>query len=272
VIGRGLLTGLLLVLLPSPGFSVVVGASGGPEIPRLEAALHRHLADHAYFDLDDTPVGDVRYVNIEADAVGEWAQIAAGGKDYEIRAWARALKDSGHDRLVSFNHEPSVDVPEKGTPRQFKQAFRHFASMMPANVRMVWAVTQKSLSTQTDEPPELFWPGDRAVDLVASNAFNRYGCARKPEYWRSFSHEVDPLLALGRRYDKDVVVSEFGMDDNENRDHWIQTATAYVDKHPSIVGLFYYQSRYNHTCDWLLRSDDDLAAFRNMIDTLRRGR
>jgi hypothetical protein len=249
--------------IPAYASDVIVGASGIVNENRLGV----RLPDHRYADLTDEPV-DVKYVNIEAEEPGQWAAVAAGQFDSALRRWAHTLAGQ-NVRLVSFNHEPSVDHPKTGTAADYRRAYRHVAASMPRNVQMVWSVTYASLDPLSEEPSRMFWPGAKAVDYVASNSFNRYGCQRKAEPWVSFGKKVEPLLVLARDLHKDVIVSEFGMGARPARARWIRVATEYVARHPRISGLFYYASPYNNTCEWQLETDAEYAALADMVRRLR---
>ena len=239
------------------------------------ASLGGHVtptpANHKYADLGDgmDPVTDARYVNVEAAAPGQWAAIARGEYDTAILRWARALDDTGQLRLVSFNHEPSTEVGRAGSAKDYRQAFRRFASLMAGRapgVRMVWAVTQVSI---VNGDPTVFYPGRAAADYVSSNAFNRAGCRAKTEPWTSFGSKVQPLIGLARELDEPVVISEYGMDDHPDRARWLDGVTRYVKNHPRIEALFYYNSPWNTTCDWPLHTLADYAAMTRMIAALR---
>jgi hypothetical protein len=247
---------------------VIVGST---DAARLAGHVTPTPANHKYADLGGgmDPVTDARYVNVEADAPGQWAAIARGKYDRAIRRWAHALDDTGRPRLVSFNHEPSTEAGRAGSAKDYRQAFRRFASLMAAQaprVRMVWAVTQVSI---VNGDPTVFYPGRAAVDYVSSNAFNRAGCRAKTEPWTSFGSKVNPLVELARELDQPVVISEYAMDDHPDRARWLDGVTRYVKNHPRIEALFYYNSPWNTTCDWLLHSPADYAAMTRMIAALR---
>jgi len=277
---------LALLLVSCMGFTIGDVAFGDDADG---ATIHRHVivgssfatllaghvtptpANHKFAQLGDgtSPVTDARYVNIEAAAPGQWAAIARGEYDAAILRWAHALDDTGQLRLVSFNHEPSTELGIAGSAKDYRQAFRRFASLMAAQaprVRMVWAVTQVSI---VSGDPTVFYPGRAAVDYVSSNAFNRAGCRAKTEPWTSFGSKVQPLIELAVQLDKPVVISEYGMDDQPARARWLDGATRYVNNRPRIEALFYFNSPSNTTCDWSLYTPADFAAMTRMIAALR---
>lgn len=247
---------------------VIVGST---DTQRLQGHVTPTPANHTYQRLTDGLDVDVsaRYLNLEADAPGQWADIADGDYDTAIRRVAQAIANTGRLRLVAFNHEPSTEVGTAGTARDYRQAFRRFhdiATPIAPNLRTVWAVTQVSVANGTTTP---YYPGKRTVDYISSNAFNRYRCAAKTGPWTTFGSKVQPLITLARELDKPIVISEWGMTNDVRRPAWIDAATHYIAAHPRIEAVFYYNSPWNTNCKWELTTPGDYAALSRMMETLR---
>jgi hypothetical protein len=238
--------------------AVTIGASGGPEADLMSRNIGHQLPTHRYGQLAGTPITNAHYVNI---SFGDWASIRS--QDSNIRRWARALRDTHTTRLVSLDHEPMTDLGD-GTPEQYKEAARYIVNLFRAegatNVRIVWAVTWVSIRNGV-HGVHAYYPGRRWVDYVSSNVFNRPSV----HGWQSFPELAAPLLELGERYGKRVVVSEWASDASPNRAHWIGVAGNYMHRHrAAFAAAYYFPGRYVRF-DFALSTAAEYAAMRTLV-------
>jgi len=133
-----------------------------------------------------------------ASAQPEYAleRIAGGTFDDYVRGWARAVAAYGETIYLRPMHEMNGDwYPWGGTvndnsPARYTAAWKRiwkiFAREGAANVRWVWSPNHEDVPAIPENAFELYYPGDRYVDVLALDGYNWGG--EFPQYggWRSF--------------------------------------------------------------------------------------
>jgi hypothetical protein len=138
------------------------------------------------------------------------SEIAAGGQDDYIRAFARSLARFHGIVWVRYAHEfNGFWYPWSHGPRAYRRAWRHVVTLVRAagatNVRFVWSANLSLYQSQASwkRVTRQYWPGARWVDAVGSTMINFGG---QKHY--SVSRFAPRLRALHRAYRKPLLLAE----------------------------------------------------------------
>jgi len=185
----------------------------------------------------------------------------------ELVAWIERLANHEAHLRVTFHHESDIE-PEFGSPEDFVEAWRRFATMLDEaapEIETVWVLTGFNL----DKPiADEFWPGDEYVDFIGADAFNWYGCRGVPEAWRSPAEVIAPLLKFATKHpDKRLVLAELGSDEDAEdpgrKAAWFDELATLLTSNDyaqlDTVVFFHNDHDDDSTCDWWLDSSDASA-------------
>ncbi|MEP6757975.1 MAG: glycosyl hydrolase [Actinomycetota bacterium] len=174
------------------------------------------------------------------------------------------LRRTGH---LQFHHEPEGDPA--GTPADFIAAYRHVRDRFQAdgltNVVYAWTMSASSFGTSS---ANAYYPGDDAVDVVASDGYNWAFCPTRPTAtWKSFEQVFQAFHTFGAAHAKPMVVAEWGSNEDPNvvgrKAAWIDQASTQMMRWPDIRGSMYYNE--NIACPRQVDSSpSSLASFRQM--------
>ena len=278
------------VSLPTSGalFGAYVqpGSHTGPDrrsaLESFESQVGRKMSlERVYYFWDETwptaddawtrDAGRIPYISWNARRTDKttvrWADIAAGIYDPVILARAADLIAFGGPVIFSFQHEPEND-PDAGTAAEFVAAFRHVRDVLQlagvTNVTYAWTMMAWSFRTGS---AGAYYPGDDAVDVIASDGYNWYSCPRGSDPWRSFTEVFAPFHTFGQQHHKQMIIAEWGGREDPllsgRKATWFDEASTQLKLWPDIVGLMYYDADKG-CARWVDSSASSLASFRAM--------
>ena len=221
--------------------------------------------------------GRILHVSIDARVYGAgaatvtWNAVANGTYDHDLAAQARGIASLHAPVFVTFDHEP--DQPgrsARGTPADFVAAWRHvhdvFRRNGASNVIWVWVVTGYLPTAATAGS---MWPGNRYVDWISWEAYNRSGCAHSrtdPADFRSFADSMLPFYTwlgahaadYGINLNKPMMISEAGSvlypTDPALTASWYRAIPDVLAAYPQIRAVGLWDRPGVGTCDY--RFDD----------------
>ena len=114
--------------------------------------------------------------------------------------------------------------------------------------------------------PSAWYPGDRYVDWIGTDAYNFGGCKAGVSGWRSLAAAAGAFYQWASARGKPLLLAEFGSaadrDDPDRQADWLQQAAATLADWPSMKAVIYFDQI--GTCDWRLQnSPATMAAFRD---------
>jgi hypothetical protein len=201
-----------------PRCGVLWGVATDPNTTTKLQAVERGLGRrfdmvYRFHDLDD-PVptreeralvrsGRVLHIAIDAriyqppGRTAAWTDVTAGAYDRALTADARGIAALRRPVFVTFGHEPDKPGGPPTPPGAFVAAWRHvhdvFLRAGARNAVWVWVVT--------GYPPYFgavgsLWPGNRYVDWISWEAYNRSGCSVEIDrrLFRTFAQAALPFL------------------------------------------------------------------------------
>lgn len=208
----------------------------------------------------------------EDGTVVPWQTIATaapGSEVYdELASWIDRIAAFDGPLRVTFHHEADIE-PEFGSPAEFVAAWQRFDALLneaAPEIPLAWVMTLFTIS-QPDEA-EQYWPGDDAVDWIAADAFNWFGCRGANEAWRSPAELLDPLISFGQAHPgKPLMFAEISSDeDPDNPDRkasWIFELGALMaqDRYAAIKTVVFFHNDHDDesTCDWWVDSSPTAA-------------
>lgn len=257
------------------GDRIFFGLAGEAEV--LTRATGEILGDHNYGRFhSEVPAG--RMLSVDADV--SWARVAAvqpGSTLYDdIARWGRVLKDRGVV-FLAFSHEPEISGNrDRGTPEDFKRAFRRVVQIMRAegatNVEYTWQMTAWSFRTDTSDyaAAHRWYPGDDVVDVVGADAYNWGSCGEGQGRWVPLSTLASGALQFARDHGKQLSLPEYGSHRDARRAEWFRDAQAWMVANKGRIAAAYYFNRLptnlaNSDCRWTLTSDAELAAVNALV-------
>lgn len=316
------------ILVPCSG--VLIGASGdftndsGAQIPKQDhfSAMEQRMgADFDIFhdflqwnDLVDKTWPSSRTQALADDGhilltnwksptggVSDWARIADGDYDADIRVAARQVAQFGEPTFITFFHEPEDNIRDAANGDaariqryidDYRDAYRHIHNVFDAagadNAIWVWDM-QGWLGGFASYYDSGLYPGDDVVDWVAWNPYNWQGCDNhgNSTKWTSFTDVVAPFydwLDEGGpnrpSTDKPLMLGEWGSEENDgavNSDQtkaeWLDEARRVLqDRFPRLKAVVYFDTegrRSNGTvqfCEWAIDSSQaSVNAMRTML-------
>lgn len=203
------------------------------------------------------------------DPIYNMQAFVDGKFDSDIRAFARAARDSGTPLMMEFGPEANGSwFPWNGKwngggsttlypqqmwpdgPSRFRDAYRRivrlFREVGTENVTWVFHI-------DAQPEPEVWWngmsyyyPGDEYIDWIGVSAFG----AQLPDHdWRQLRDVLDPvyeeILQISKT--KPIALVEFGVIDKPDTSHkarWMQTALSDIahGRYPRMKAISYWNS------------------------------
>jgi len=190
--------------------------------------------------------------------------ITSGKFDSYIDNWAAEAKAYKQPIFLRFGHEMNDPFrypwgPPVNEPDDFKSSWTHvvdrFRAVGADNVIWVWSPHPAYGNFQA------YYPGDEYVDWIGSSALN-YGKVASWSDWWSFSEIFDqPYFELSK-YDKPIMIAEFGsVAVGGNRAEWFRDAlTDFPSNYPLVKALVFFHNSRDATntaqpLDWYFHSD-----------------
>ena len=187
--------------------------------------------------------------------------VASGAYDGYIRQYARDVKRYGQPLLITpvcfemnGNWWPSCSPKANPdlTPADLVNAWRRvvdiFRQQGVTNVAWVWAPATPlpdGVDWGWDSDWQAYYPGDAYVDWIGSSLFE----------WGEPSW-IDPLYAFGVAHHKPYILAQFGVrgpyTDWPHAQHvaWLTTMLDYIESHPEIKAIIYWNYRGYEDPDW----------------------
>ncbi|MGH1489541.1 MAG: glycoside hydrolase family 26 protein [Acidimicrobiales bacterium] len=234
-------------------------------------------------------------------SVTDWARIADGVYDADIRTAAGQVKAFGEPTFITFFHEPEDNIRDTADGDQAKvqqyiddysAAFRHihdvFESAGADNAIWVWDM-QGWLGGFESYYENGLYPGDDIIDWVGWNPYNWYGCENhnNPRKWKTFDQVISPFynwLDEGGpnrpSLDKPMMLGEWGSEENDGASNSSQTKAEWLDdarrmlptQFPRLRAVVYFDTegrRADNTvqfCEWAIDSSpSSMAAMTSLL-------
>jgi hypothetical protein len=250
------------------------------QMAALESQLGRTLAIDRVFTrwddtqpsqmtLDDFAEGRVPLLSISSQRRDgsklQWAQIAAGTYDADIRRQADALRDTGRPIILAFQHEPEM-LTGYGTAADFRAAFQRFVTVFrgegATNIAFAMILTPAAYLDAAS-----WYPGAGYVDWLGADAYNFASCTTGVSGWRSLKAAAQPFYDWAVTTGKPLMLAEWGSAvdpaDPNRRTQWMQDAAVTLASWPEIKATSYF-NRVG-TCDWRIGDTGPTAdAFKSL--------
>ncbi len=231
--------------------------------------------------------------------VTDWARIADGEYDADIRAAARQVAAFGEPTFLTFFHEPEDNIRDAANGNatleqryigDYRAAFRHIHDVFEANGadNAIWVWDMQGWLGGFERYYESgLYPGDDVVDWVAWNPYNWFGCENhgNSQRWKSFTDVVAPFYdwleagGPGRpSTDKPLMLGEWGTEENTGATDSDQTKAEWLDearrvlptRFPRLRAVVYFDTEGRRAdgsvqfCEWGIDSSS------SSIDAMRR--
>lgn len=200
---------------------------------------------------------------------GGLAAVARGDYDFYIDRWAMEAARFHSPFFLRFGHEMNDPYrypwgPQNNTKEEFIAAWHHirnrFRTAGAHNVMWVWS------PHVAYEWWERYYPGDTAVDWVATSVLNYGPIAQWSRWWtfdEIFGSKYDKLAAFG----KPVMIAELGsLRVGGDRAEWYKAAlTDLPSRLQAVKAVLLFNASDDQTVtmqklEWSFRGDDEVAA------------
>jgi mannan endo-1,4-beta-mannosidase len=192
------------------------------------------------------------------------SSIAAGQYDVYLRQYATAVKDFGHQVILSFGHEMNGYWYSWGNPRTspkvFIAAWRHiysvFRTMDATNVTWLWTVNVIDNTTLIPNP-DRWWPGSTYVNWVGIDGY--YYSASS-----DFAQVYGPTIVDVRNVTEDpILVAETGAGPAADQQAKVTDLFAGVRAYGLLGFLWFDENSQNQ--DWRISSPEVFKTFRQDV-------
>jgi plastocyanin len=220
--------------------------------------------------------GRTLYFSWKANLVGteacvDWADIAAGQYDADLDAQAGKIIAFGAPIIFAFHHEPTTHHHgiSCGTAAEFIDAWRHVRDRFivdgVTNVTYAWTMTAWSFLRGE---AGTYYPGDDAVDVIAADGYNWFGCTFHPGPWREPEEVFIDFYEFGVDHAKPMVIAEYGTGEDPDvpgrKAQWFANFADQMRAWPEIKAVSYFNVG-NGSCDrYVDTSPSSLQAFQDM--------
>jgi endoglucanase len=194
--------------------------------------------------------------------------ITLGKYDSEIADLKYAFKNLKDTLYISWGHEMDQDLTERYSwsdkdPDDFINAYRYFHGNFDTEefkIKWIWSPVAKETSPD-------YWPGDDYVDGIGVPVYAfpawdvlQYG------YVRKFEETFNEKYAIVKRFNKPVIIKEFGVSGPEYfKREWFEHAFTQFKNYPLLNTVLFFNSEDTpgvwggniSTPDW--RLDENLA-------------
>ena len=205
------------------------------------------------------------------------AEVAAGGEDAAIRAWARKAEAWGYPFLFRPWWEVNGDWYPWGRDPDYIAAWRRFHGIVVAEgaTNVTWAWIVNTIWSDPFSEPGPDYPGDAYVDWVGMDAYNWGLNPLQPDRWTTPEETVGPTLDRLRQIapGKPVCICEISSTEiGGDKAAWTEELlTAYLPQHPEIKAFLWFNWGYEQNggyWDWPIESSPSAQqAFRVNIGT-----
>ena len=213
------------------------------QLGRKLAIVHTYLKWQAPFPT----ASDLTFLSQGSMLLISWAgtdtrQIASGADDSWIRTRARQIKALGQPVFLEWRWEMDRANlrSQVHSGAEYVAAWDHiraiFAQVGVANAAWVWCPTANGFS---DGQAAAFYPGNSEVDWICADAYPAYGSTA------SFASTVTAFLGWASRYDKPVMIGEFGVPESDGagqRAQWLRAAQRVVLADRQIKAVLYFDA------------------------------
>ena len=204
-------------------------------------------------------------------------EVAEGGQDQQIRAWARAAKAFGYPFLFRPWWEMNGDWYSWGRSPDYVAAWRHFHDLVEeegaTNVTWDWVVDAIWFDPASDPTP--YYPGNEYVDWVGMDAYNWGRNPLQPDKWRDPEEVIQPTVEVLNRIapgKPQCICEDASTEVGGDKAAWItEMLTTYLPAHPEIKAYLWFNWNVEQTgkggeWDWPIESSPAAeAAFREGI-------
>jgi hypothetical protein len=170
-------------------------------------------------------------------------RIANGLEDAAIEAAASAISSLKAKVYLQLRWE--MDRPGLQSivhsPKDFIAAWKHvraiFAARHVDNVGWVWCPTAVGFENGR---AMAYYPGDSSVDWICADVYPEHSFT--PGTYESFPSLIKAFIAWATPHGKPIMIGETGVPVSygAQRSDWIATAGQYVEAHPQIKALVYF--------------------------------
>lgn len=191
----------------------------------------------------------------------DYDKVFSGEYDSYIAAFAKRMKNSNGQILIRFAHEANGDwYPWCGMKigkEKYVSLYRYVKDRFDAagvkDVKWVFSVNWEDIPKEGNSFIS-YYPGDQYVDFIGIDGYN-WGNIKSWSKWRSFKEIFeDRLNAIGKVFDKPIIISEFGSTSNGgNKTLWIKEALLYIRTRKDIRAFVLFN--VNKETDWGFSSD-----------------
>jgi hypothetical protein len=191
------------------------------------------------------------------------SEIAAGGQDAQIRAWARAAREWQRPFFFAPWWEMNGAWYAWGRDPSFVAAWRRFHDLVvqegATNVTWTWVVNGLWEDPESDPAP--YYPGDAYVDWTGIDSYNWGRNPAQPDRWETPDQVLTPTLERVREIGpaKPVVVVETASSEyGGNKTDWIRELLGtYLPHHPEIGAFLWFNWNFPKATareDWPIES------------------
>ncbi len=195
--------------------------------------------------------------------------IIAGDQDALLTGLAKKLAAYGKPVFITFGHEMNGSwYPWSGDAVSYKKAFRHVKKTIESagarNITWVWDPNIDFGKIYS------YYPGDDAVDWIAVDGYNTSDWGSP---FKSPSQLFGPTLSMVRKFNKPIMIGEYGFDSNDRDDDavkkpkFIRQSIDYFIKNGVKAFIYFNQSKreergFNR---WALDTEASKNAFREAL-------
>jgi len=202
-------------------------------------------------------------------AIHGMSAVARGDYDFYIDAWAAEAARFGKPFFLRFAHEMNDPYrypwgPQNNSKEEHIAAWRHvrsrFESAGARDVIWVWSPHVAYRYWET------YYPGDDAVDWIATGALNFGDVGQQWSQWWSFQEIFGMKYPQLESFGKPVMIAEFGsLGVGGDREAWYRQALSDLpEKYPAVKALLFFHVSNDHTVtyqtlDWSVVKDKGLT-------------
>jgi hypothetical protein len=250
-----------------------------------EQMIGRRLAiDHRYwgwrqrwpsdYERWDVREGRIPMVSWVYKRAGKLRRINSGSWDRVIRRHATRVRRFGHPLFLRWgwemnnNHAPWSGYQNGRDPEKFVRSWRRivriFRRVGARNAVFVWCPSRKSDPAVPWNAARHYYPGDRYVDWVCTEAYN-WGTIQDWSSWHDFAWLVGPNY---RRFAdrKPMMIGESGSaEQGGSKAAWILQAGDQMSSAFPNIAAYVWFNKVDQNVDWRVNSSQaSLDAYREL--------
>ncbi len=210
--------------------------------------------------------GYTPFVNLSTTAT--LAQIASGGRDYELHQWAKNYKTftNNGQRMAYMAPLQEANYVYWGNgpdPSNFIAAFKRIESIFAQDgvprSSVKWVFAPNGYSRPGTPGFESYYPGDSSVDVIAFSGYNfGYYPTVNPKNWSTYQSVFTPYLDRMRAMapSKPIFIAQTGTSayysangvNNAAKDQWLRDTYNYLASYKGVRAIIYYNADIDF--DW----------------------